>query len=101
MRWDDPYDSSVYTLDYDGMNGVLCGMKYHCRVNLYDLRVQNKFIQMYFPSLRRSISSPAYSIAADVANLFIATGYNIRIFNFDTRWAKCKDFSNIFVNVNH
>lgn len=96
--WEDPYDASVYSLDYDGLFGVLCGMKYHCRVNHYDLRMQRKFLQMYFPSLRRHMPSPVYSVAGDGSQLFIATGYNLRILDFDADWAQSKDYSNLFQN---
>lgn len=39
--WLDPYDLAIYSISHDGNHGVLCGMKYHCRVNLYDLRVSD------------------------------------------------------------
>lgn len=84
-------------LDYDGLFGVLCGMKYNCRVNLYDLRVPNKFIQMYFPSLKKWRSSPVYSVTSDISQMFIATDQNIRVFNFNNDKALHKDYSNIFM----
>lgn len=62
----DPYDLAVYSISYDGNFGVLCGMKYHCRVNLYDLRVPSKYIQLYFPKQRpgaKGNSSPAYQVS--------------------------------------
>lgn len=101
--WEDPFDLSVYCVSYDGSNAVLCGMQYHCRVNLYDLRVPNKTIQMYFPSNRMRGSrcsdlanSPAYEVAYDQSQLFIATDRNLRILNFDADWAAPKDYSNMF-----
>lgn len=67
LIWLDPYDLAIYSISYDGNFGVLCGMKYHCRVNLYDLRVPNKYIQLYFPKQRypgaKGISSPAYQVS--------------------------------------
>lgn len=99
--WTDPYDLAVYCMQYDGNYAVLCGMKYHCRVNLYDLRVPNKYIQLYFPSMRirgASGSSPAYSVANDQSQLFIATDHNLRVFDFDADWAEPKDYTNIFVH---
>lgn len=92
----DPYDSSIYSLDYDGSYGVLCGMMYHCRVNLYDLRMTRKFVQVYFPSLQNVRGSPAYSIACDSSQLFVATDHNLRILNFDADWANGKDYCDIF-----
>ena len=61
--WSDPYDASVYCLEYDGLFGVVCGMKYHNRVNLYDIRVPNnshKFISRLLRNLmvHRFIVSP-------------------------------------------
>lgn len=99
--WTDPYDLSVYCLQYDGNYGVLCGMRYHCRVNLYDLRMPNKYIQLYFPTMKfrgASGSSPAYSVVNDQSQMFIATDHNLRIFNFDADWAESKDYTNIFVH---
>lgn len=100
--WLDPYDLAIYSISYDGNFGVLCGMKYHCRVNLYDLRVPNKYIQLYFPKQRfrgaKGISSPAYQVANDQSQLFIATDYNLRVLDFDANWAEPKDFTNIFVH---
>lgn len=100
--WQDPYDLAVYSISYDGNFGVLCGMKYHCRVNLYDLRVPDKYIQLYFPKTRfygsRGTSSPAYQVMNDQSQLFIVTDSNLRILDFDADWAESKDYTNIFVH---
>lgn len=98
--WLDPYDLAVYCISYDGDYGVLCGMKYHCRVNLYDLRVPNKYIQLYFSQsrYRSQNSSPAYQVANDQNQLFIATDRDLRVLNFDADWAETKDYTNIFVH---
>lgn len=100
--WLDPYDLAIYSISYDGNFGVLCGMKYHCRVNLYDLRMPNKYIQLYFPKQRfrgaKGISSPAYQVANDQSQLFIATDYNLRVLDFEADWAESKDYTNIFVH---
>lgn len=51
--WLDPYDLAIYSISHDGNYGVLCGMKYHCRVNLYDLRVSDfRFVHL---SLRKNV----------------------------------------------
>lgn len=69
QRWTDAYDSAIFTLDYDGLNGVVCGQNYHCRVTLYDLRTPGKFIQMYYPKMKYSErGSPVYGIACDAGN---------------------------------
>ncbi|GAB0087925.1 F-box/WD repeat-containing protein 4 [Sergentomyia squamirostris] len=94
--YEDPYDSSVYCLDYDNHYGVLCGMKYHGRVNLYDLRIPRKFVQMYYPSQMNSYGSPVYDIASDASQLFIVTDRNLRVFNFNADWAAYRDYSNVF-----
>uniref|UniRef100_A0A1L8DN95 Putative wd40 repeat in seven bladed beta propellers n=1 Tax=Nyssomyia neivai TaxID=330878 RepID=A0A1L8DN95_9DIPT len=94
--YEDPYDSSVYCLDYDDHFGVLCGMKYHGRVNLYDLRVTRRFIQMYYPSQMNSYGSPVYDIASDASQLFVVTDRNLRVFNFNADWAAYRDYSNVF-----
>lgn len=99
--WTDPFDLSVYCITYDGNYGVLCGMQYHCRANLYDLRVPNKYVQLYFPNMHypgSSGSSPAYSVANDQCQLFIATDHNLRVFDFDAGWAASKDYTNLFVH---
>ncbi|KAL1379745.1 hypothetical protein pipiens_000482, partial [Culex pipiens pipiens] len=58
--WSDPYDASVYCLDYDGAYGVLCGMKQHFRVNLYDLRAPRRCPGRGFePTVHRDRSRPA------------------------------------------
>lgn len=93
--WEDPYDASVYCLDYDGMNGIFCGMKYHHRVNLYDLRFPKKVVQMYFPrklNFNQS-TSPAYAVASDCSELFIVTDHSLRILNFRTNYAEERDYS--------
>uniref|UniRef100_A0A1B0DE46 Uncharacterized protein n=1 Tax=Phlebotomus papatasi TaxID=29031 RepID=A0A1B0DE46_PHLPP len=94
--YEDPYDSSIYCLDQDDHFGVLCGMKYHGRVNLYDLRVTKKFVQMYYPSQMNSYGSPVYDIASDATQLFVVTDRNLRLFNFDADWAVYRDYSNVF-----
>lgn len=99
--WTDPYDLSVYCIAYDGNYGVLCGMQYHCRVNLYDLRVPNRYIQLYFPNKRpigTTIDSPAYSVANDQSQLFISTDHNLRVLDFDASWAESKDYTNMFAH---
>lgn len=97
--WTDPYDLAVYCLSYDGNYAVLCGMKYYCRVNLYDLRMPNKYVQLYFPSMRiRGAfgTSPAHSVGNDQSQLFIATDHNLRVLDFDADWAESKNYTNIF-----
>lgn len=97
--WLDSFDSSIYSLDYDGVYGVVCGMKMHSRVNLYDLRVPKRCIQMYYPLTRMYGGSPVYSVATDASQLFIVTDHNLRILDFkaDTT-TECRDYANIFRN---
>lgn len=91
--WSDPYDASVYCLDYDGAYGVLCGLKQHFRVNLYDLRVPGRCVQMYFSSRKSTNYSPVYSLAADASQLFIVTDHDLRVLNFDADYAESKDYT--------
>ncbi|XP_055529981.1 F-box/WD repeat-containing protein 4 [Wyeomyia smithii] len=91
--WTDPYDASVYCLDYDGAHSVLCGMKYNFRVNSLDLRMPKRCIQMYFSSKMLSHYSPVYSLAADTSQLFIVTDHDLRILNFDADYADKKDYT--------
>ncbi|XP_053674012.1 F-box/WD repeat-containing protein 4 [Anopheles nili] len=93
--WTDPYDASVYCLSYNGTHAVCCGMKYHYRVNLYDLRVPKRCVQMYFPSKKHNNYSPVYSIATDYSQLFLVTDRNLRILNFDADWAVVKDYASM------
>lgn len=91
--WTDPYDASVYCLDYDGAYAVLCGMKYNFRVNLYDLRIPKRCIQMYFPSNKFSQYSPVHSLAADSSQLFVVTDHDLRILNFNCSGVETKDYT--------
>ncbi|XP_035912646.1 F-box/WD repeat-containing protein 4 [Anopheles stephensi] len=91
--WTDPYNASVYCLSYNGTYAVHCGMKYHHRANLYDIRVPNRCVQMYFPSKKHNHYSPVYSIAADCSQMFLVTDHNLRILNFDADWAATKDYA--------
>ncbi|XP_075164122.1 uncharacterized protein LOC142236739 [Haematobia irritans] len=98
--WEDPFDSSFYCLDYDGLYAVLCGTKHHSRVNLYDIRVPGKHIQLYFPhsqgKQRGDIRSPVYSIACDSRYLFVATDRNVHVLDFtvDSCSSVSRDYSN-------
>lgn len=102
MTWMDPYDSSLFSVAYDGLHGVVCGMSHHCRVNLYDLRQPRNFVQMYYPSLTGEPSSngrgsPVYSVSCDMTQLFIATDHNLRVFDFTADWATERNYRDIFV----
>lgn len=100
--WEDPFDSSFYCLDYDGLYAVLCGAKYHSRVNLYDIRVPGKHMQLYFPQIknsRRGIdyrSSPVYSLACDSRYLFVATDHNLHVLDFKVDCAVSRDYRELF-----
>uniref|UniRef100_A0A182MVV0 F-box domain-containing protein n=1 Tax=Anopheles culicifacies TaxID=139723 RepID=A0A182MVV0_9DIPT len=93
--WTDPYNASVYCLSYNGTYAVHCGMKYHYRANLYDIRVPDRCVQMYFPSKRHNNYSPVYRIATDCSQMFLVTDHNLRILNFDADWAATKDYASI------
>ncbi|XP_055628433.1 F-box/WD repeat-containing protein 4 [Toxorhynchites rutilus septentrionalis] len=95
--WTDPYDASVYCLHYDGSYGVLCGMKYNFRVNLYDIRMPKRCIQMYFSSKKRSHYSPVYSLAADSSQLFLVTDHDLRVLDFDVNMSERKDYTHDLV----
>lgn len=97
--WEDQFGSSMYCLDYDGLYAVLCGVKHHCRVNLYDIRMPDKCAQVYFPSTRNGRTSPVYSIACDSRYLFVATDRNLRVLDFKANWAASRDYRNLFKNV--
>lgn len=108
MTWMDPFDSSLFSLAYDGLFGVVCGMSHHCRVNLYDLRQPREYVQMYHPLMtesKHSGGSPVYSIACDTTQLFIATDHNLRVLDFTANWAAARDYRNFYgdnksLNVN-
>lgn len=85
MVWMDPFDSAMFTMAYDGLHGVVCGMNYHCRVNLYDLRQPRHFVQMYYPKMDRG--SPVYSLVCDSTQLFVATDHSLRVLDFSANWA--------------
>lgn len=96
----DPFDASMFSLDYDGQHGVVVGLNYHCRVNLYDLRVPKEYQQMFYPAMdQKSRGSPVYSVVADASQLFIATDHNLRVFDFECHWAEPKDYRNLFPKI--
>ncbi|XP_013119295.2 F-box/WD repeat-containing protein 4 [Stomoxys calcitrans] len=85
--WEDPFDSSFYCLEYDGLYAVLCGTKRHNRVNLYDIRVPGKHMQLYFPHFQGKErgdfrTSPVYSIACDSRYMFVATDRKVHVLDF-------------------
>ncbi|KAH8350992.1 hypothetical protein KR067_010511 [Drosophila pandora] len=94
--WEDPFDSSFYSLEYDGLYGVLAGASMHARVNLYDIRMP-KYVQLYFPGRTRLHNglSPVYSLACDSQYMFVATDHNLRVFDFKTSCGTTRDYSNI------
>lgn len=95
MVWMDPFDSAIFSLAYDGLHGVACGMNYHCRVNLYDIRQPRQFVQMYYPVLDERHNyrgSPVYSLECDSSQLFIATDHNLRVLDFNADWAVERDY---------
>ncbi|XP_067643970.1 F-box/WD repeat-containing protein 4 isoform X2 [Eurosta solidaginis] len=97
--FEDPFDSSFYCIEYDGLYALLCGTKYHSRVNLYDIRMPNKYQQLYFPrrtKRAKNQSSPVYSLACDNRYLFVATDHNLRVFDFKENYAERRDYSNVF-----
>lgn len=97
--WSDPFDSSIYSLDFDGVYGAVCGMKMHSRVNLYDLRMPKRCVQMYYPLMRMfNGGSPVYSVATDSSQLFIVTDHNLRVLNFkiDATTTESRDYANYF-----
>ncbi|XP_037821362.1 F-box/WD repeat-containing protein 4-like [Lucilia sericata] len=105
MIWEDPFDSSFFCLEYDGLYGVLCGTKYHSRVNLYDIRKPDKHMQLYFPQINRRRrangggefkSSPVYSLACDCRYLFVATDHNVHVLDFKVDCAVSRDYRDIF-----
>lgn len=96
-QWLDSYDSAIFSLDFDGLNGVVCGQNYHCRVTLYDLRIPGKFIQMYYPKMEYSNrGSPVYGITCDASHLFVATDHNLRILDFNADWAAEKNYQDFY-----
>ncbi|XP_017059658.1 F-box/WD repeat-containing protein 4 [Drosophila ficusphila] len=94
--WEDPFDSSFYSLEYDGLYAVLVGTNRHARVNLYDIRMQ-KYVQLYFPGRTRQHNgfSPVYSLACDSQYMFVATDHNLRVFDFKANCGIQRDYSNI------
>ncbi|KAI8036613.1 F-box/WD repeat-containing protein 4 [Drosophila gunungcola] len=94
--WEDPFDCSFYSLEYDGLYAALVGTNRHARVNLYDIRMQ-KYVQLYFPGRTRQHNglSPVYSLACDSQYMFVATDHNLRVFDFKSNCGIQRDYSNI------
>ncbi|EDV52506.2 F-box/WD repeat-containing protein 4 [Drosophila erecta] len=94
--WEDPFDSSFYSLEYDGLHAVLVGTNRHARVNLYDIRMK-KYVQLYFPGRTRQHNSlsPVYSLACDRQYMFVATDHNLRVFDFKASCGIRRDYSHI------
>lgn len=85
-------------MTYDNLYGILCGVR-HGRITLYDLRVPEKAVQLYYPKTEQRYLTPIYSIAADSTQLFATTGYNLRILNFDVDFAVTRDYSRTIQNT--
>ncbi|KAH8300402.1 hypothetical protein KR018_004377, partial [Drosophila ironensis] len=94
--WEDPFDSSFYCLEYDGLYAVLAGTSMHARVNLYDIRMP-KYVQLYYPGRTRQHNglSPVYSLACDSRYMFVATDHNLRVFDFKTSFGTSRDYSKL------
>nr|XP_016924644.1 F-box/WD repeat-containing protein 4 [Drosophila suzukii] len=94
--WEDPFDSSFYSLEYDGLYAALVGTNRHSRVNLYDIRMP-QYVQLYFPGRTREHKafSPVYSLACDSQYMFVATDHNLRVFDFKANCGIRRDYSNI------
>ncbi|TMW51558.1 hypothetical protein DOY81_003345 [Sarcophaga bullata] len=107
LIWEDPFDSSFFCLDYDGLYAVLCGAKYYSRVNLYDIRVPDKHMQLYFPQLHKRrrggggefVSSPVHSLACDSRYLFLATDHNVHVLDFKVDCALSRDYRDVGPNI--
>ena len=105
--WEDPFDSSFFCLDYDGLYAVLCGAKYYSRVNLYDIRVPGKHMQLYFPQLHKRrkrsggefVSSPVHSLVCDSRYLFLATDHNVHVLDFKVDCALSRDYRDVGPNI--
>ncbi|KAH8356781.1 hypothetical protein KR200_011831 [Drosophila serrata] len=94
--WEDPFDSSFYCLEHDGLYAVLVGSCRHARVNLYDIRMP-KYVQLYFPGRTRQHNgfSPVYSLSCDSQYMFVATDHNLRVFDFKASCGIRRDYSKI------
>lgn len=100
-RWADPYGAAVYSVESDGAYGLLAGMSMHCRVNVYDVRMEKRPVQMIFPrsSGWSTAGSPVYQLACDETQLFVATAHSLRVMDFATEWAPVRDYRQVFENV--
>ena len=62
--WEDPYDSTVYCMQWDGNNALLSGTSRHGVIHLWDMRTTTKCVQTFYVGKKKSGgNSPVYSLA--------------------------------------
>ena len=84
LSWEEPYDSTVYTVRSDGGNSVLAGTAKYGLIHLWDKRTA-KSTQMYYVGQRYS-SSPVYSLAFDARYMYVALDREISMVDFTAQY---------------
>ncbi|KAK2166401.1 hypothetical protein LSH36_39g00100 [Paralvinella palmiformis] len=81
MKWEEPFDSTLYCVQSDGHYAVITGTARHGMVRLWDKR-HSRPIQMYYVGRG---SSPVYSLAYDSGHLYVALDKGINMLDFTVR----------------
>ena len=71
-RWEEPFDEAIYCLGTDNNMTLVCGTARHGLVRLWDMRASAPVQMFYTAHAHRGQSSPAYSVAFDQSNLYVA-----------------------------
>ena len=71
-RWEEPFDEAIYCLSTDNNMTLVCGTARHGLVRLWDMRASAPVQMFYTAHAHRGQSSPAYSVAFDQSNLYVA-----------------------------
>lgn len=80
LKWEDPHDSVVYCMATDLNVTVISGTSRYGLVRLWDKRVYQKCMQMYYVGKE---NSPVYSLDFDPCHLYVALDRSINLLDFD------------------
>lgn len=81
-RWEEPFDEAIYCLSTDNNMTLVCGTARHGLVRLWDMRASAPVQMFYTAHAHRGQSSPAYSVAFDQSNLYVALDQCLNLLSF-------------------
>ena len=84
LSWEDPYDSTVYCVQWDENHALLSGTARHGVVHLWDMR-KAASVQMFYVGQRRNVAnSPVYSLAYSQGVTYAALDDGVYALDFST-----------------